>query len=201
MRGLGVAFGMGVDRAVPFGYQCWWLAVTAPDAATAADVLGLIRRKRVTWAHGVDLAYDGAVFVAPPIGPWVLVPGRGLPDASSPGFLDWIAGLSERLGHVQFFQTHRATGTCAWVLASGGEVRRAYHFDGGGVPLFEGEVTVDETALGIGTRPESPDDDTWWKRIPGEHDVMALAHRWSVDPTRIEGVATDDRGITGRLRH
>jgi hypothetical protein len=192
---------MGVDRAVPFGYKCLWLAVTAPDPATAADVLGLIRRKRVTWAHGVDLAYDGAVFVAPPIGPWVLVPGRGLPDASSPGFLEWVVGLSARLGHVQFFQTHRFTGTCAWALAAGGKVRRAYHFDGGGVPLFEGEVTVDENSLGVGTRPESPDDESWWDTTPGEGDVMALAHRWSVDPTTIEGVATDGRGIAGRLRH
>ncbi|MEV8444096.1 hypothetical protein AB0425_42545 [Actinosynnema sp. NPDC051121] len=196
-----MAFGVGVDRAVPFGYKCLWLAVTSPDAATAADALGLIRRKRTTWAHGVRSAYDGAVFVAPPIGPWVLVPGRGLPDASSPGFLEWVTRLSTRLGHVQYFETHRFTGTCAWVLAAGGQVRRAYHFDGVGVPLFEGDVTVDETALGIGTERDSPDDEAWWSTVPGEGDVLALAGRWSVDPTRIEGVATDGHGITGRLRH
>ncbi|TQM78899.1 hypothetical protein FHX81_1185 [Saccharothrix saharensis] len=195
-----MVFGIAVDRAVPFGRQCWWLAVTSPDAATAADVLGLIRRKRVTWGHGVELAYGGAVFVTPPIGPWVLVPGRGLPDAASPGFLEWVVGLSARLGHVQFFETHRFTGTSAWVLAVGGRLRRAYHFDGAGVPLFEGEVTVDEVALGVGTRPESDDDETWWDTVPGEGDVLALARRWSVDPTTIEGVATDGDGITGRLR-
>ncbi|WP_158851856.1 hypothetical protein [Saccharothrix deserti] len=192
---------MSVDRAVPFGYKCLWLAVAAPDAATVADALGLIRRKRATWSHGVDLAYGGSVFVAPPIGPWVLVPGRGLPEAAGPGFLDWVAGLSTRLGHVQFFQTHRVTGTCAWVLASGGRVSRAYHFDGAGVPLFVGGVTPDETALAVGTTPESPDDEAWWDTVPGEDDVMALAGRWSVDPTSIEGLETDGDGIAGRLRH
>ncbi len=156
--------------------------------------------KRATWAHGVGLAYGGAVCAAPPIGPWVLVPGRGLPGASSPGFLEWVVALGARLGHVQFFENHRFTGTCAWALAAAGEVLRAYHFDGVGVPLFEGAVTVDETALGVGTRRDS-DDGTWWDTVPGEDDVMALARRWSVDPTTIEGVATDGGGVVGRLRH
>ncbi|WP_199523611.1 hypothetical protein [Micromonospora craterilacus] len=84
---------------------------------------------------------------------------------------------------------------------------RAYCFIGerGEVPLFLGNPTAGEVELGIGIRGMEPgwehwsDEEwaAWYATTPSESDVMAMAGRWSIDPTTINDAAVATAGIHG----
>ena len=95
-------------------------------------------------------------------------------------FVRWLSGLSSKLGEVHYFGTHRVVDYHAWASAEGGDVRRAFAFLGErGEILFQvGEPTDDERHVGV------PLDNVG---VVDEDIVMALAARWSVDPTGIDG--------------
>ncbi|MBQ0896207.1 hypothetical protein KBX37_24455 [Micromonospora sp. U56] len=108
---------------------------------------------------------------------------------------------------MQFFANERVPDYHVWARAVDGELPRAYCFIGerGEVPLFVGDPTADEIELGIGIRGTEPgwehwsDDEwtAWYETTPSESDVMAMAGRWSIDPSAIDDDTVTAPGIYG----
>jgi hypothetical protein len=192
-----------------FGYKTSWLAVRDQTVEEVADALDLRKRVELGFAEGTERAYTSGVYVAAPISGWTLAHGRDLPlDAGQPDFAEELCALSERLGEVQFFGTHRVVDYHAWAWARSGELVRGYCYVGesGDVPLFQGEPTPAEVTLGKGTQPlddafdgwSDDEIDTWFATTPDEGDVMAIAGAWSLDPTQIDDSSVTAAGIWGR---
>jgi hypothetical protein len=193
--------------------------VRARTAEDVADALELHDREVLDWATGTERAYQYGVYVAASVPGWTLAHGRlHLPagfGAADPHFCDWLRQLSLSLGEVQYFANERVPDYHAWARASDGELMRAYCFIGerGEVPLFVGDPSDDEVEFGKGTRggPETgwetwSDEEwaAWFATTPSESDVMAMAGRWSVDPTTIDNAAVTAAGIHGlppSIRH
>jgi hypothetical protein len=197
------------DGPVPFGFKCSWLAIrdVAPEKIIAA--LPVRGARPSGWAEGVETAYEGGVFVTPPIGRWVLVASTDLPDFGDAEHPDQITALIVRLSReletgVQYFGTHRVVEYHAWAWGEHGEVLRAYAYIG------ESGTTI--TDVGTKTAPEegfelfderSPEaaDDGYWEREDLRHAteelVMEIAGAWSVDPTTIDEQPIAGRGWVG----
>lgn len=154
------------------------------------------------WDIGVTAAYEYpvtcSVFVTPPIDGWVLCVGFPLftpVDVRPPAFgaltAEWAASLQTE---VQYFSTNRIAEAHAWARARPHGLERAYAYLGeSGVKVVdEGAQTAEERALGFAffdpTSPEAHADDYWERQDlthVGEEHVMALAARWSVDPSSL----------------
>ncbi|MBO4210029.1 hypothetical protein [Micromonospora echinofusca] len=194
-----------------FGYKTSWLAVRDRTPDQVADALDLRDRRVLDWADGTDRAYRHGVYVTASVPGWTLAHGRvHIPagfDATEPPFADWLTELSRYLGEVQFFANERVPDYHAWARALDGELLRAYCYVGerDEVSLFLGDPTADEIEFDIGIRDREPgwehwsDEqwDVWFDTTPSESDVMAMAGRWSVDPTMIDDVAVTVTGIYG----
>jgi hypothetical protein len=191
-RADGSSTSLDPGQAIGFGYTCAWLAVRTTAPGDVVRALALEEVEAVGWPGGVDAAYDGAVFVTPPVDGWVLVASTALPafgdDAGSPVAL--IERLSAALAtEVQYFGTHRVVEYHAWAVARNGRRERAFAWLG-----ERGEVLVDEGARRAGEPTleptgESPDEDT----------VMRVAAAWSVDPTGLADRGALGTGWRGRL--
>jgi hypothetical protein len=171
------------EAMVGFGGKQGWLAVRGRDPGAVIDALGLRDLGDVPWREGIDLAYftDDRVVVTPPLpgaddADWTLVAGRWLlrPDVS----VD-VVGLSAELKtEVQLFASHRVTELHRWQRARDGDLIRAFGYVGQLVTAWHGVPDAAERAAGL---PSVLDDETGV--LVSEHDVMRVAHAWSVDPT------------------
>lgn len=176
------------DEPVSFGYKCAWLAIRAGSPEAVAEALGLEDVRLSGWSDGLDAAYSGQLFVTPPVRGWVLAVSTSLPDcgderqpdAASP----LLARLGERFPEVQYFATHRVVEFHAFARVVGGRTLRklAWVGDQGFVAWDEGEPTAEERALGIEHSRRSIEDGA----APREEEVMAIAGRWSLDPSTLE---------------
>ncbi|MEU4423580.1 hypothetical protein AB0F81_23375 [Actinoplanes sp. NPDC024001] len=191
-----------------FGYKIGWLAVPRRAPEEVAAAIGLSEPARVGWAEGVDGAYDAALFVCPPVAGWTLVAGTTLLEASmTPAWGTWLARLSEPLGEVQYFGTHRVIEYQAWWRARAGRLVRAFTFLGesGEVLANLGEQTAEEADLGLPYVDPAMSTDAFWDLpglvLPDESHVLALAGRWSIDPTALDEPAGPGEGLLGRLPH
>jgi hypothetical protein len=189
-------------RAESFGYKSAWVAVKDRSPDAVAEALSLRNVRRCDWDAGIKAAYQypttGSVFVTPEIDGWVLCVGFPLfapAEARPPAFGELAAELAEKLqSEVQYFATHRIVEAHAWARARPGALERAYLYIGesGEKMLDEGSRTAEEQALGFAFfDPESTEAQAadYWERkdlthVREEH-VMALASRWSVDPSSL----------------
>jgi hypothetical protein len=144
---------------VPFGYKQHWLAVRGKDPSAVADALCLYDVRAVTFSEGIA-RLDGrgpdvarSVFVTPTIAHWTLVVAgtHGIPAAWNPSWIPFLDRLSARLGHVQYFGTHRVVGYVAWARSENGNLVRAYAYSGESDKTLAnlGEPTPEEKVLGI----------------------------------------------------
>ncbi len=174
---------MQSDSPVPFGYKCAWLAIKTEDSTAVVRALGLQNVRTSGWQKGVDSAYNGEVFVTPPVKGWVLAASVSLPeiaDKSRPDQLSpLVKSLVKKLPDVQYFGTHRVVEYHGWLRATKGEIVRRYAFLGerGETLSDEGKRTDEETELGLIFNDE---------KFPNEQHVMKLAGAWSVDPSRLD---------------
>ena len=175
-----------------FGYKTSWLAIRGEDAHAVVSALGLRDAASSSWSEGLARAYDGDVFVTPPVDGWILAVGAALGDALDwerlgPGD-DWTTQLSSRLGtEVQLFSTHRGVEWHAWMRANSGVLERAYAYAADdGVVADVGDITEAEDELGCELTGWSDEDEYGETEPPDESHVMEVAGRWSVDPTEIE---------------
>jgi hypothetical protein len=193
-------------RAESFGYKNAWVAVRDRSPEAVAEAMSLRNVRRCDWHAGIKAAYQigdwspmtCSVFVTPPIDGWVLCVGFALTapvDARPPAFGRLAAELTDKLQtEVQYFATHRIVEAHAWARARPGGLERAYLYVGesGEKVLDEGPQSAEERALGFAFfDPGSPEAQAagYWERKDlthvGEEHVMALASRWSVDPSSL----------------
>lgn len=185
------------DYPVSFGRKCSWLAIRGASSHEVAAALRLADIRVSGWEAGIEAAYQGAVFVAPPVGPWVLVVSQNLPYTGDSRHRDectpFLLKLGERFPEVQFFATHRGTFYCAWARVVNGEMLRQFAWVGS-KQWDVGAETPEEQALNLHFEDsrtlELPDDDEAAEELlakftPGEEDVLRLAGAWSVDPSML----------------
>lgn len=170
----------------PFGYRMAWLAVRTEDHARLAGILGLESGQPVGWNEGLAAIYAEErpmrVLVSRPLESWCFVVGLALPYPAGPRFVDRCTPLLETLAgvfpDVQLYLTLPEFDLYAWARYRDGKLVRAYAAGDEGGIWSKGEVTIEEVAAGL--EPGSGID---------EDRVIALAARWSLDPTALEGPA------------
>ncbi|MEO6807799.1 MAG: hypothetical protein ABI353_01620 [Isosphaeraceae bacterium] len=159
--------------------------------------------------------------MTPPIQGWTLAVGGvgSIPETGDPEWPTWLAALSERLGVVQYYCTHRVVELHAWAKAEQGRIIRAYAYVGesGETLINIGDPTPDEIKLGFHffdePRASASEIEAHWAKIneagpeeaggslPDEESVMSLAGRWGLDPTRLDDYETTPRlGLIGTIR-
>jgi hypothetical protein len=201
------------DQPISFGYKCSWLAIKADDPQDVIKVLGLRNVRRSNWKAGIDAAYAGEVFIAPPLDGWILALSWNFPwpggvrlgDPCTPFLLQLAYTFSE----VQFFATHRIVETHAWARLVDGMIVRQYAYSGEsaeilwnvGTPTAEERVLLQEQEEWIQSfgEPEHDDDivsDDQVHLMPSESDVMRIAAVWSIDPSQLS-----ERGLGTSLGH
>jgi hypothetical protein len=196
------------DTPVPFGYKMGWFAARTTDMQAVADALELQEQRPVDWRLGIDRAYQDSVFITPAVAGWILIAGRPLPWPENPKCIQLLQAMSTRLGHVQFFCTHRVVEFHGWAKATDGTVERAYAGDGD-IVWNIGTRTPEELELNIlffedwlQRDPPDDDDDDWDDEIlnlPDEETVMQIAGKWGIDPTKLDRYRTAGPGILGSL--
>ena len=167
---------------------------------------------RRLWPAAYKKAYEwdpsaklNPVFVTSPVRGWVLCVGQTLfafADARPPLFGDLVARLSAELRcDVQFFCTHRIVEAYGWARALEGKLVRAYLYVGesGETVVNYGMPTPDELHLGFALFSPGAADQPNGGQIsyPTEEDVLRLAGRWSLNPTKLPPM---NDGLLGELR-
>ena len=188
----------GVKRAAT------WLAIKSGSAQAVQSALALHNPKPCSWAEGLSGEREQSLFISPPVAGWILVIGSALPDPAEDVDVCYrfLADLSRKLGHIQFFHANTILNHHAWVRADSGRMVRAYAW--AGKTLWnEGLPTPAENTLHMRCYAygESADPALF---APAEvmpanaEKVHLLAARWSLDPGEIGGRGVGrERGIIG----
>lgn len=189
-----------------FEQPCRWLAVKGSNPAAVQAALDLHHPQPCSWAEGLVEAHEDRIFISPPISGWILVVGSGLPDPAEDvdRCYHFLANLSRKLGHVQFFNTSRVLYHHGWALMEKGHVFRAYAW--AGETLWnQGQITAAEKELEIACFDYGSDQNIFILKEAlslNAEKVNQLAARWSVDPNAIsESDWNAARGIVGDFSH
>lgn len=194
------------DLPRAFGSTCWWLAVQASGAAEVAQALQQLELGSplgpCNWACGVERAHRGTgsrlAFVTPAVEGWVFVINW---PADSERDLEPLARLSAVLRRPVFgFGSHAADKSASWCIAEGGRLKRAWGRAQGRTLYDLGVETGDERALDLSLAATAAPDDERWQRAAHESTVIALAARWTRDPTTLEAVKTPGVGLLLRRK-
>jgi hypothetical protein len=179
-----------------------WLAVRSRDVTAVQLALDIHNPQPCSWTEG--LAGEAKLFIAPPLGGWILVMGAGLPHPAEDvdACFRFVVESSRRLGEAQFFAADPMLDHHAWVKAQCGRVVRAYAW--AGQTLWnEGEPTPAERQLALKCFGYADDDgepgyDRSAAMAANVDRVPALAARWSLDPGAIDDRFFEaNRGVAG----
>lgn len=181
------------NKPVPFGYKCSWLCVKAGSPGEVIEKIGLKNPRACNWNDGVY--GDHGVFVSSVLDGWVLVVNWGMDVLDTdPARLDELAG---KFSELQYFSTHRAAEYHAWVKYVGGEMIRGYGWCGdiGEVLLNRGEITPEETELGLADL--LPDSGADWDNydFPDEQNVLDIAAAWGIDTSFTRKTYPESTGV------
>jgi len=196
--------GLLASRSWPFDQPIRWLAVKAARSAVVQAALNLHGPIPCSWEEGMAEARDDKVFISPPMSGWVLVLGPGLPEPAEDidGCYHFLANLSRKLGHLQFYSVNRALSYHCWALMEKGHVFRAYAWAGETLwnqgPLTAAEKELQMRCLAYCGEPDSALREAL--AINCER-INQLAARWSVDPAAIAPATWRGRGIVGQFSH
>lgn len=203
------------DAPVSFGYKMAWLAIKTETPERVLDLLDIQNVQPANWQTGITAAYNGHTFISPPVSGWVFVVTRKLPEPGGHSDCEWgvlLRRLSERLGEVQYFGTHRVVEYHAWArFIEGAEVRTfAFLGERAEVLADRGEKSAGECELGydyfVTNAPEA-ESDSYWERedlcFPTEDHVMEVAGKWSINPDTLEdlGLPLSAGWIGTLIRH
>jgi hypothetical protein len=196
------------DLPVPFGPKIAWLALETTNTEAVATALELQEARTTNWADGVNAAYQGSVFVTPPLGDWTLAVGTALfpPDRADAFVKPLMERLSGQFGEAQYFCTHGEFELHVWARGQLGRLVRGYGWLGEqALTLWdEGMPTKEELELGfwiggeqspkVGQGQDENDE------APDEAGVMQLACLWSIDPTSLnEQYKESVTGLLGKV--
>jgi hypothetical protein len=165
--------------------------------------LNLHRPTPCSWEEGLAEARQDKLFISPPISGWVLVVGPGLPEPAEDvdACYRFLAGLSRKLGHLQFFSVSRVVNYHCWALMERGHVFRAYAW--AGETLWnQGPVTAAEKELQMLCLDYGGEQNPFALRealAATVEKVNQLAARWSVDPAAVSPAMWNGRGIVGEF--
>jgi hypothetical protein len=193
----------GASRSSPFEQPSRWLAVKASRASVVQAALNLHRPTPCSWEEGLAEAREDKLFISPPISGWVLVVGPGLPEPAEDvdACYRFLAGLSRKLGHLQFFSVSRVVNYHCWALMERGHVFRAYAW--AGETLWnQGPVTAAEKELQMLCLDYGGEQNPFALRealAATAEKVNQLAARWSVDPAAVSPAMWNGRGIVGEF--
>ncbi len=164
--------------AMLIGYKQQWLSIRDRAPVDVANALGVKEVRPAACDEGLACVNgrsrdDGRfVYVTPALGRWTLAVGglSGIPQAGNPSWVPFLENLSAKLGHVQYFGTHRVTGYVAWAKSEGGRLVRAYAYSGESDETLVnlGSPTPEEIELGMDFLDE---------RIATEDEAEAHANR------------------------
>jgi hypothetical protein len=179
-----------------FGFKNTWWAVQSADTAAVIEAIGLRNAHPANWETGVRRAWEGDVFVTPPLRGWTLIVGTSLPKGErepEQEILPQLLRLSEQFGVALIFASHRVSGYVFWAKAVAGALVRGYAYVDGDSFWDAGALTPEEHELGLrffdDRSPES-EDEAYWERddlkFPDEMHVVDLARAWSVSPWYLE---------------
>ncbi|MFC4777349.1 hypothetical protein ACFO9Q_11195 [Paenibacillus sp. GCM10023252] len=171
------------DKPVPFGYKVQWLAIQTSDTEHVVRQLELHNVQAANWSSGINSAYDGMVFVSPPVHGWTLVVSTSIPDASNDGLDALLNRIAANYESAQYFGSHRVVEYHAWVKIEKGKFTRKFAYSGESGELIwnDGALTEEEKQLNFRVSDISQEDyDKLWS--PSEEDVMSLAGLWSINP-------------------
>ncbi len=207
-----VAHRPGVDADLPcaFGHKMSWIAIKTRDTARLMETLHIEAPQAASWSLGIATVYHervamNRVFVTPPIEGWSFVVGLSLPHPLGDGYVDkcapLLSELSSEFDNVQYFISYPETEFYGWALLRGGRFQRAYAAGRKGTVWNRGVITPEERRLGhsqFDIREVTVDG----RHVTGaaerslcESDVLHLAGRWSLDPSRL-GLRSDlEHGI------
>ena len=198
-----VVFEQAPDHPRSFGYRMAWLAVRSRDTQAVARALGLVAPEPCNWRSGIGTVYDAHlgndhVFVSPPVNGWTFVVGLSLPFPAGRSFADkampMLKNLNRSFVEVQYFFAYPPIDCFAWARLLEERVVRAFAITDAGVVWNRGRTTKEERALGLklfdfrGVRGRKGDAGGEIILYPTEQHVLKLAERWSLDPTRLDGV-------------
>lgn len=191
------------DHAPAFGADMSWLAVRTKDTSRLVAALGLEQLYAANWSTGLGTAYspdlgETRVFVSPPVNGWTFVVGRPLPQPLGKAFLDKTTPLLLDLGRefieLQYFLCGPQIDHFAWARVIDGRLVRAFAIGDEGVLWNKGKPGKEEKAMGLklfelrGVRGRRGDAGNEIVLYPTEQHVMHLASKWSIDPSRIDGM-------------
>lgn len=194
------------DRPPPFGPNMAWLAIRTRDTSRLVAALGLDQVYGANWSTGLGTVYNAELgetrlFVSPPVNGWTFVVGQSLPQPLGKSFLDKTTPLLLDLGRdfieVQYFLSSPLIDHFAWARVIDGKLVRAFAIGDEGILWNKGKPGKEEKAMGLklfelrGVRGRRGDAGNEIILYPTEEQVMYLASKWSIDPTRIGSVASE----------
>jgi hypothetical protein len=179
------------DTPIPFGYKCSWYTVRASEAEILADAFGLKKTTGVNWEKGIEAAYQGFVFISPPVDGWTFVVGTHHAQARlekiTQKATSMLLELSSEFGEAQFYVTHRVVELHVWAKALNGKLIRAYGYLGEADEIFwdEGKAEIPEVDI---------------RSDINEETVMEIARTWSISPTDLGKYESEPTlGLIGRI--
>jgi hypothetical protein len=184
-----------------------WLAVRSKNPQNIQAALGVQHARACSWSDALATPFEPRLFISPPVNGWIVVMGCDLPDPADDidECYKFLAGLSHKLGEVQFFARNRAVSHHGWARMDGGKVLRAYVWAGETMwnqgPLTDAERELKMRCL---TYTESSELLGYTGREVlslNTERVVRLAAAWSLDPTAVEGPDLESQGIAGDLLH
>lgn len=182
------------DTAKPinFGHNWVWAAVRTENTDSLLEILKLERVRLANWVEGMRQAYNGDVFILPPIEGWILISGWGLPNPSSKdGIIEsklLLDKLSEEFREAQLFGNHRVSGSAFWMKSIKGRTIRLYCI-ADGTNYIEGKPTEIEKKWDlIDTNSEESKSEKYWDKMiyPDAEHVLEVAKNWSINPMELE---------------
>ncbi len=195
------------DTPVSFGYGMGWLAIRTEESEHVRDALGLEGVEPANWRSGIAAVYDESagparVFVSPPVGGWTFVVSLALPLPMGPAFEDrttpLLHALADAFSEVQYYFTDPLIGHFAWARIVDGRILRAFAWGDEGVVWNRGALSRAERAMGLSLtelRSVGPGGRVARRIEPKmaitEDQVLSLAGRWSIDPSRLEGALAE----------
>jgi len=179
------------DEPIPFGYKCSWYLVRTTETEHLSSVFGLKRTAEVNWEKGIEAAYQGFVFISPPVDGWTFVVSTNLAQSRIEKITQKAASMLQKLssafGEAQFYATHRVVELHIWAKALNGKLIRAHGYIG-----ESGEIFWDEG------KAEVPEVDI--RSDINEETVMEMARAWSISPTDLDQhKSKPSLGLVGEL--